>query len=143
MFEKLIKVFNMPESANPILQKDAIAELLRISPEALEAFETAYAAHALNEESDNFFQVNSRQAVNAQHAIDPEKTGEPIDEIEYFESLCSRIVDELLAQTETYVFDGNLAKVKPILHFLPELQWSAMKISIACPNASALSWLAT
>ena len=159
MFEKLMKVFNMPESANPILQKDAIAELLRISPEALEAFETAYAAHALNEESDNFFQVNSRQAVNAQHAIDPEKTGEPIDEIEYFESLCSRIVDELLAQTETYVFDGNLAKVKPHLalpagtamvsnedinrlpeRIRPQLAGNLMKVDIAEKSYPHLLW---
>lgn len=119
MFENLLKRFNPSAPTDPTLQKDAVAELLRISPEALAAFEAAYAAHTLEEESENFFETNSRQAVKSQHAVDSEEKPQPIDEIDYFENLCTRIVNELLAQTVIYVFDGNLVRInKPLA--LPE-----------------------
>lgn len=48
------------------IDKDEIAKLLSTNKEALEEFEKAYAFYALNSEelSDNFFEVNSRQAAS-------------------------------------------------------------------------------
>ncbi len=92
----------------PTMDKDAVAKLLNTSPEALSAFEDAYEKIALNKVSDNFFQINSRQA-SAQ-----KRREAPIGEaaIETVSALQRRIVDELLAQTPVYVFDGNLGKTE-------------------------------
>lgn len=109
MFNQLMKVFNKPKTGNPTMEKDAVVELLHVNPEALAAFEAAYAKHALNQEPDNYFATNSRQAVNDKHAID---TSEPVVDIadDELSRLQRRIVDELLAQTEVYTFDGKVAK---------------------------------
>ena len=42
MFENLSKLLKIPETANPTVKKDAVAALLKTSPEALAAFEKAY-----------------------------------------------------------------------------------------------------
>lgn len=105
----LMQMFNLPKSGNASMDKDAIAELLRISPDALKAFEESYTKHALNQDSDNFFEINSRQAANDRHAID--MAGLPVQITDNdITDMQTRIVNELLAQTETYVFDGNLAR---------------------------------
>ena len=38
MFENLSKLLKIPETANPTLKKDAVAVLLKTSPETLAAF---------------------------------------------------------------------------------------------------------
>lgn len=57
MCDQLLKIFNFPKSDNPVLDKDAIADLLRVSPEALEVFENTYKVHILNQEQDDFFAI--------------------------------------------------------------------------------------
>lgn len=111
MFDKLMKIFNRPASSKPVLSKDAIAELLRVDPAALDAFETAYEKQVLSQEPSAFFETNSRQAVGAKKAISPENFSAEYDAA-YVSEMERRIVDELLAQTETYVFDGNLGKYR-------------------------------
>lgn len=76
--------------------KDA-AELLKTTPEALQAFEKAYHTYALDEVDDNFFNINSRQAKQMSSDV-------KVEETEIYE----QIVDELLAQTIVYEFNGNL-----------------------------------
>ena len=105
----LTKIFGKGTPDTIALDKDAVANLLRVSPEALEAFESAYAKHALNQTSDNFFDINSRQAANDKHAIDMDNLPVQITEEDVID-MQKHIVAELLAQTETYVFDGNLAR---------------------------------
>lgn len=114
MFNQLMRIFNSQNADKPTLAKDAVAELLRVNPEALEAFEAAYAKHALNQEPDSFFSTNSRQAARASHIIDV-TDGAATGSADDTTDLQQRIVAELLSQTETYVFDGKLARAqKPV-----------------------------
>lgn len=108
MMNKLFKNFrhSSNNSAGQFLSKDDIAELLRISPEALTSFEAAYAKQGLDHEPEDFFSTNSRQAANAKHitpgdaSLSLESTGDITD-------LKHRIVNELLDETAVYVFDGT------------------------------------
>ena len=93
---------------DPSLSKDAIAELLKVSPETLAKFEESYQAYTLNEEPDDLYQQNSRQAAEQNHAIDVNTAPVSADTSE----LERRIVDELLSQTSVYIFDGNLGTVQ-------------------------------
>lgn len=110
MFEKLLRTIgNTAAGKAPALDKDTIAELLRTTPEALDAFESAYAARNMNEESTDIFHINSRQAaaLNHERALPDAK---PAD-FAYAKGLQERIVGELLAKTPVYFFDGNLDKM--------------------------------
>ncbi len=158
MFRQFMQIFNKPGTKDQIMTKDAIAELLRVDPEALEAFEAAYATHALNQEPEDFFSVNSRQAADARRdAGTSELAGEGA--VEYAADLRHRIVDELLAQTECYVFDGELAKrEKPSAlpegtgsvqneeirqlpaQLRPQLTGSLMQVDINEPSYPHLLW---
>ena len=106
MFDKLLKAItggpaknNAPVEKGATLSKDKIAELLQTTPEALEAFEKAYAKCSMD--IDGALGMNSRQAA------DMKRPSEPLDGSE----LRKRIVNELLAQTTSYVFDGELGEV--------------------------------
>lgn len=84
---------------------DEAAKLLNTNPEALAAFEAAYAASPINSpeaEPDNFFDVNSRMASQKLRESQTEERPEP-------KELIDRIVAELLAQTRIYAFDGDLS----------------------------------
>lgn len=71
------------------------AEILKVHPEALEAFEKAYTEADIKEKdaSDNLFDINSRDAVAM---LQQDAT----DNAELAEILVSRIVDELLSTNE-------------------------------------------
>lgn len=99
--------FPMEQSVQKELQitLDEAAELLNMKPEALAAFEAAYAASPINSpeaEPDNFFDVNSRMASQKLRESQTEDRPEP-------KELIDRIVAELLAQTRVYAFDGDLS----------------------------------
>lgn len=84
-------------------KKDSIATLLKTDAKALKAFEESYAKSVLTQgPEDNFFAVNAKQA----SAMSPTVA---IDSKE-IESLIDRIVEELLAQTEIFDFDGHCIK---------------------------------
>ncbi len=156
MFDKLLQAFGMTKADDPIMRKDAIAKMLKVSPEALAAFENAYATNALSQESNDFFQMNSRQAARNIHAIDPNEA--PVDSDSVTE-LVDRIVQELLAQTQVYRFDGKLVHIEnrkalPAgtamvenadinqlpAHVRPQLSGNLMKVDIAAPTAPHLLW---
>lgn len=153
-------MFNLKEIFSPTAKKkemlscDEAAKLLATSPEALEAFEKAYAAHALQPEAidDNFFGVNSRQAAAIKHSQDTDSGTEGLPE-----ELIERIVTELVAQTKLYVYDGKSASTKtfPMLpedttlvtnadinrlpeKFRPDLTGELMKVDIGEPSYPAL-----
>ncbi len=112
MFEQLASIFNAPKRLQT-LSKEEVAELLKISPQALEEFEAAYQKHALSGSlSDNFFEVNAKQAKKERQVINNEEANIQEYDPEKLKKLEERIVEELLAQTKTYVFDGNLASRK-------------------------------
>lgn len=62
MFD-LSNLFNKDKS-KAALSKNAVAELLKVNPEALDAFEKAYTAKILDSPkiSDNLFEINAKQA---------------------------------------------------------------------------------
>ena len=93
------------------MSKDDAAKLLKTTPEALEAFEKAYAKASIyaDAEDDNFFAINSKEA-SEEHGKNKGKYGpSPV-------GLILRIVEELKAQTVTYTYDG---KKSEILYGLP------------------------
>ena len=96
------------------MNKDNIAALLSTNREALEEFERAYQVNALNEESEDFFQVNSRQASAAARTIEDNL---PLTEstIMLAQAIKKQIVDELVAQTYVYSFDGKLQSSKDLV----------------------------
>ena len=85
---------NASSNTKMTISKDEVAELLKTTPEALDAFEKAYTEASAREfkESDIFFDVNSRQAVS-DLLKNTKNTSEKV------ELLTSEIVDELLDQT--------------------------------------------
>lgn len=89
------------------VDKKKIAEFLKTTPAALDEFEKSYQMASMKEaeESDNFFDINSRQAVS-KLAQTPSETSQKV------EQLTQRIVNELLAKTDNkYLTDGNTRAV--------------------------------
>ena len=95
------------------ISRDRIAEILRVSPDALDAFEKAYSKAALQTEPESIFEVNSRQA-----AAKNERLGD--DSPEELKALTERIVKELIWQTLTYTYDGKTGKIEKSLSNAPE-----------------------
>ncbi|MDE5630260.1 MAG: hypothetical protein K2I70_01535 [Bacilli bacterium] len=145
-------MFNFLKGKTPTtIDKEEIAKLLSTNKEALEEFERAYAFHALNEKelSDNFFEINSRQAAamksHCQSVDSPQ-----LDEIK------TRIVNELLNECSTWKFDGQKATINnnlgnkvitPVTNeelsalpkeIRPQLTGNLMKVDIISPSHIAI-----
>lgn len=86
--------------------KNKISELLKISPERYAEFEAAYKKQAIDYNDGNLFSVNSRHVSQEMHAV---TDIQPLDEtvIESINCLTDRIVDELLAETKVFTYDGK------------------------------------
>ena len=84
------------------LTKEQIAELLKVSPEALEAFERSY--QALLDETDENRQTHPIYW-NAKEAV--EKHEDLSESPEELERLKSRIVDELVARTVSISYEWS------------------------------------
>ncbi len=82
------------------LTKDAVAELLGTTPEALAAFEASYQANVLDAEVDtgSLFDISAKQAA----AVLPQE-----DLNETAKKLNNRIIAELLEQTQVMTYDGT------------------------------------
>jgi hypothetical protein len=89
------------------ISKDTIAELLHTNPELIEQFEKSYSTHVLNnEESDNYFDINSRQAAEKNHSTEKDIEIENKEEVLLkVDTIIDRIVNELLEQTPIYRYD--------------------------------------
>ena len=129
------------------IDKKKIAELLSTNPEALEAFEQAYAIGALDDEdiSENFFEINSRQAASMM------KKGQELD-TEKLSDIKMRIVNELLNECAVWNFDGQKVSTnnnlgspveKPVTNeeikmlpedMRPQLTGNLMKVDINVPS---------
>ena len=103
MFDVLKNVFDR-DRERAALAKDEVAALLKISSEALDAFEAAYKKQVLDdpEVPDNLFQINAKKASEI-----GEQDQETMDE--KARKMADRIVDELLPQAEAYTYDGSKA----------------------------------
>ena len=59
----LSNIFNK-DLKKAIISKEKLAEMLRVTPEALKAFEKSYQLHSMNEPiSDNLFKVNAKGVI--------------------------------------------------------------------------------
>ena len=153
----LANLFRKHEAGAPCMNKDAIAEVLRISPEALAAFEAAYKKGPLEQIPDDFFSMNSRHAAQSKHCCDTDVSQNA--SVVNLTELQQRIVYELLAQTKVYVFDGNIGKekgfpaltagIRPIsnedisalpIELRPQLSGNLMKVDIAENAYPHLLW---
>ena len=97
------------------IDKDKIAKLLQTTPEILAEFEKAYQKQVLsdNTPSDNFFEINAKQAAES-HA------GFSNTDCPQLHDIMMRIVDELVAQTPIWEFDGTRSKATEISVALPD-----------------------
>ena len=128
-------------------RKDAIARLLQVSPEMLKEFEESYRKSAIeaDESSENLFDKSIEQVRKDKNPVE-------WDNAQLLDNIVDRIVDELLVQTDRYVFDGSAVKIErcsdkdisnPVtikeLNGLnvserPQLTGSLMKIDIDTPS---------
>ena len=77
-----------------IMKKDALANLLQSSPDALQLFEKVYREQ--KEAKDDFFQLNAKDMSEMHEGvIEPS-------------ALTERIVSELLHDTSIWAFDGKM-----------------------------------
>ena len=83
------------------LTKDELASILKTDRQALEAFEQSYNVNVLNTVSDNFFEVNAKQAAAKHEGIVPSESDSLL------QGLINRIIEEFIAQTEIYRFNGH------------------------------------
>ena len=76
----LSNIFNK-DIKKAILSKEQLAEMLKVTPEALEAFERSYQLHSMNDStiSDNLFKVNAKQAAG----MNPNETKELMETIRF------------------------------------------------------------
>lgn len=149
MFKNLMKNIagNKPTISNTLTNKQ-IAELLNTSPEALAAFESAYAKAELNaESSDNFFELSAKDAKSQNKAL---PASEDIND------MIQRIIKELLDDTRMYTYENGkaeatvLALPNPVIpvtnediktlpeELRPELTGRLMKVDIPEESHKAL-----
>lgn len=139
------------KATSPELSKDKLADMLKTNPELLDAFERAYQENVLGADPQGLFDTNSRQAVDMSNkrplpanAAEARKKVKPI---------IDRAVDELLADTSVYVYDGktdhvegpkvDAASIVPLTNddlnelpfpFRPQLTGSLMSVDIKGPS---------
>ena len=137
------------------VSKDLIAQMLRTNPQMLEEFEAAYAKRSLNVDDDNLFSVNAKMAAKQNEtnkAIDSE---EDVD-LMAVKDMVDTIVDELVAQTKVWKYDGHVhdnsemlalpapgaisaAQISQLpVSVQPQLTSDLMKVDISSPSYVAL-----
>lgn len=108
-----MNLFN--EMINQEIDRDSIAELLKVNPELLEKFENAYKPILDEVDEDNFFNVNSKQAsaMNKDNKIDMGTEAN---------SVVQNIVNELLAESGLATQSLTITTQKDLNKFPLELR---------------------
>ena len=102
------------------------AEILKTKPELLEEFEAAYAASNIaGEVSDNFFDINAKQM--------SEMMPKEVEMTEDVEAMIAQIVEELVADTPIWRYDGK--QIHHVRAALPEGE----RKEITAQNINALA----
>ncbi len=86
------------------LSKEEIAELLNTSPEALTAFEKTYQTLSIQQDTDNFLDINVHDVKNLNTHFDDISKG-------YIHDLSIRIVNELLSMSKTMRWKNGMFSV--------------------------------
>ena len=112
----LSNIFNK-DIKKAILSKEQLAEMLKVTPEALEAFERSYQLHSMNDStiSDNLFKVNAKQAAGMNPKLD-------LSEKDIVQELIDQIVKELLAQVVMYSRDWR-GIMKDLILIIVSILW--------------------
>ncbi len=145
-----------PMLSRKYLTRNELAAILQTTPEAIDAFEKAYREQVLTQEPDNLFETNSRQAAQQMRMAALERVPKNIPH-EELEELRHRIVEELLAETFVYSYDGRQgnAVLLPCLRdgtelvtneliatfpesLRPQLTGHLMKVDVSKPSYEAL-----
>lgn len=101
---------NDMKNNRPVLDMDAIAGILKTNPCALGDFEKAYEKQAIEEpDYTDLFETSSKQA---SEIVRVRQSGASAEDAEALDALKNRIVDELLADTRVYVFDGKEGRIE-------------------------------
>lgn len=103
----LNELFNKFAKKDVGISREEIVKILKTNPELLEQFENSYSS-ILEEKSDNFFEVNSKQAVRDSKANLLEENSVEVVK------LVSKIVEELLGNYEALPVHSNE------INYLPE-----------------------
>lgn len=130
VLDTVIGIMTGKKSAKDTFSLDEIAKFLETTPEAIEAFENAYhAADFAKGLSDNYFQVNAKQAsaLNASALPLDENMGE----------LEKKIVDEFVARTIVYSYarENKAQSLIDYTHCLPEIEPVTPDMFKAVPKA--------
>lgn len=105
----LDKFFGKGAKNDLALDKDGIAAMLKSSPEALAAFESAYQVKVLaNEDPTDPLHADARSAKDTFRDVDGEQPLSQSD-MDHAASAIAQIVDELMAKTKVWSFDGDLS----------------------------------
>lgn len=106
-FEFLTTLFS--KSANSgnadIELRKNIANLLNVSPEALENFEKSYANYSINVTNKPFFELNAKDIIQKNEGITPD-----VADAADVSQLIDQIVNELLDKTNIWSYDGIRGK---------------------------------
>ena len=104
--------------------RDKIIKMLKTTPGALEAFESKYHTQVLPNASDEdaFFKRDAKSAVSRYSTESRRVTREEV------EKLMDRIVDELLSQTSTFIYDGKRMKVMQGADFVKSTDFIPVEI---------------
>lgn len=105
------KIFGGKKVGSVTLTKEQIATLLQTNKEALEEFERVYKKDVLDvvPEAPGVFDVNAKQAASFMNRSEDENVDEMVH----------RIVNELLAQTSIYSYDGETVNISS-MNMLPD-----------------------
>lgn len=92
----------LKKKATTLTEKEPV-KLLSTNSKALAAFEDKYKTEVLTKTSDNFFEINAKQASQMHKGIEVES----IDNPEQLEIIINQIVEELLYITPVWRYNGN------------------------------------
>lgn len=101
MFGEILAMLESENNVVPVELKDRVAEILRVSPEALERFEESYRKNIL----EAGWQTDDLLDRDRQSARGEQPVAEPMQEVPL--ELVEQIVNELLAQTPYVNWDGK------------------------------------
>ena len=111
----------LKKKATTLTEKELV-KLLSTNSKALAAFEDKYKTEVLTKTSDNFFEINAKQASQMHKGIEVES----IDNPEQLEIIINQIVEELLYITPVWRYNGKTVTTRNGIGKEPE-QYVSLK----------------
>lgn len=129
MFDKIMSALS--HQKNSQMTKDEIAKLLKTSPEALAEFEKAYSKAVLNSEPDegNLFAKSAKQIADENHVVGEDEFSQMEFDEQELEKIVDTIVEELVAITPVWKYDGEVKILNNLLEAPAESQVPAERVN--------------